>query len=358
MSQENLFTILGLESGAGEKQIKDAYRRLAKKYHPDLNPDSPGADDMFKRVAHAYWILSDTERKKEYLESHPETRPQTAPKKEEEPTSHSAKADRTSAGVAQEGRDIIVRLHLPLEDLFAGITRKLKIKRLQKCESCSSTGIAGGADGGLCPVCKGSGEVPDFTHGSKAGASLKCRKCGGSGLRPMSACPKCDGRGLVEHDVKLAVGIPPGTSERDKIVVVGQGHEGRLGGKAGDLRVIVKQKDHSYLVRRGDDLVYSCDISITQWLEGCKLNAPTLNGPVSLTLKAGTMPEGTLKVRGKGMPRNEGGRGDFIVRYSLCFPDKLSKKQLVLLKKLESTSGFTPKSDKKGWFRRDVKAEK
>jgi molecular chaperone DnaJ len=323
-----------------------------------VNPDDPGVDEMFKRVAHAYWILSDVERRKSYFDSHPEMRPRPAPRKKKESSFNSAKAGRASSGAAREGKDIIIRIHLPLEHVFEGVTRKLKIKRLQGCKPCSSTGISGGADGGLCPVCKGSGEVPDFTQGSNIGSSLKCRKCGGSGLRPMNACPKCEGTGLVEHEVKLAVGIPPGSSEKDKIIVVGQGHEGRLGGKPGDLRVIVKEKEHSYLTRRGDDLVYSCDISITQWLEGCELNAPTLNGPVSLAMKAGTMPEGALKVKGKGMPKKEGGRGDLIVRYSLCFPKELNKKQLLLLKKLEATSGFSPKSDRKGWFKRELKTKK
>ncbi len=354
----DLFTILGIDSGVDKRQIREAYRKLAKKFHPDLNPDNPRASDRFKEVAHAYWVLSDPQRRKAYLELHPYLRSKKRTQRDFKSDTGKPTPEARPAK-PQEGRDILVRLYLTLEELAEGAMKRVKIRRRQLCTDCEGTGIFGGAIEGVCSVCKGTGTVPDFINRgkSKGDGNISCRKCGGSGLKPMTACHICEGRGHGLKDVTITVGIPPGAGDQEKIVVKGQGHEGFLGGKSGDLRVIVIQKEHAYLIRMKNDLDYHCFISLTQWLEGCVLKVPSLNGAISLTLKPGCTPEGVLKVRGRGMPVKGGGRGDMIVKYSLATPDKLSRKHLSILKRLEATDGFSPQLDSKGWCRRkDQKA--
>lgn len=350
MSNMDLFAVLGVGYDVDKQKIREAYRKLAKKYHPDVNPENPRAGDRFKEVAHAYWVLSDPQRREGYLAAHPHLRSKRARSK------GSGAASETGEAVPQEGKDILVRLYLTLEELAEGAMKKVKIRRRQSCPDCEGTGISGGASGGMCPVCKGAGNVPDFLGRgrTKGGGTISCRKCGGSGLKPMAACHGCNGRGHDLRDVSITVGVAPGLADHEKIVVKGQGHEGFMGGKSGDLRVIIIQKDHPYFSRIKHDLYYHCNISLTQWLEGCELKVPSLNGAISLALERGCTPEGVLKVRGRGMPIQAGGRGDLIVKYSLATPGSLSKKHLSMLKRLEATDGFSPQLDSKGYSRRKL----
>lgn len=355
MTEKNHFQVLGIPSTTTERQIKDAYRALAKKFHPDVNPGNPVASEQFKEIAHAYWILSDPERKNAYLKTEvfsenatPRKRPNTS---QRDPSSSQPRVQKS-----REGKDIIVRMSLTLEELGEGVLTKVKFRRKESCNSCEGTGISGGATSTLCPACHDKGEVPDLIHNEarRTGSLMTCRKCGGSGLQPMKACPQCHGCGQTQHDVAINVGIPPGSTAEERIVVKGQGHEGNLGKKSGNLCVIINQKPHPYLERQGDDLSYECKITFLQWLEGGELKIPTLNGPVSLTLAERGAPEGTLKVGGKGMPKKNGDLGDLIVKYRLCVPSNLTRRQRSLLKKLETTEGFNLHHDERGFLCRSI----
>jgi molecular chaperone DnaJ len=356
MPTKNLFAVMGLQCGADERQIRNAYRRLAKKLHPDLNPGNPRAGERFKEIAQAYWVLSDPHRRKAYLDANPDVRKEAFESWDADIAGESNLADMAARTKPEAGKDILVRLHLTLEELAAGVMKKVKIRRRQNCVACEGTGIAGAAKSAICPVCRGTGEVPDFIGVGKGdnGGSMPCRKCGGTGVKALSACSVCSGRGQLLEDISINVGVPPGSADREKVVVKDQGHEGYLGGKSGDLRVIIRQKEHPYFVRRGDDLNYYCTVTLSQWLEGCELHVPSLDGPIALKIKSGATPEGALKVRGRGMPQKDGGRGDIIVKYSLSVPEKLSKKQLSLLKRLEETGGFSSRLDERGWCPRDL----
>jgi molecular chaperone DnaJ len=358
-SRQNLFAVLQLDVSADEKQIKDAYRKLAKKYHPDLNPNDPRANDNFKDIAHAYWILSDPGRRRAYLQANPSLRPSRKQSADFKDVFASAKSGTTTKSPPKNGKDILVRLYVTLEELYRGTTRKVKLRRRESCESCRGTGIYGGAQGGICPACRGTGEVPDLVGSSDNGSAgtIPCRKCGGSGFQAMKACPECSGSGNRSREITISVGVPPGTAENETIVVKGQGHQAKFGGSPGDLRVVICQKDHPYLERRHDDLIYYCSITFTQWLEGCELQIPSLNGSLALKIKPKSTPEGALKIHGRGMPGANGKHGDLIVKYSLSVPDKLSVKQKLLLKTLESTRGFAPRLDEHGWCPRKPQPE-
>ncbi|TKJ36941.1 hypothetical protein CEE37_14605 [candidate division LCP-89 bacterium B3_LCP] len=352
MPDKNLFNLLGLSLGAPQRKVREAYRQLAKKYHPDLNPDNPHTAERFKEIAHAYWVLSDPARRKSYEDLNPHLRAETH-RHQSTRTYRKDTPKETSRQGPREGKDILVRLYVTLEELAEGVMRKVKIRRRQPCAECESTGIAGGAAGGICPVCKGSGDVPDFTHRSGSRRdSIPCRKCGGSGLQAMKACQNCEGRGQILADITITVGVPPGSDDKEKIVVKSQGHQGFMGGKSGDLKVVIVQKEHPYFERKNGDLIYHCNVTFTQWLQGCELQAPSLNGPIALKLEPRKIPEGVLKVPGRGMPDKDGGKGDLVVKYSLAIPNELNRKQISLLKRLESTKGFSPAIDDKGWCKR------
>lgn len=359
MPEKDLFALLGLDCSAGDRQIREAYRRLAKKLHPDVNPGNPTAGEQFKEIAHAYWILSDSQRKKAYLDANSWSRSNSTEGKPRHNEPRQSPQSESVDSETQAGKDITIRLHLTLEELSEGVVKKVKIHRRQGCASCEGTGIAGGVKGGLCPACRGGGVVPDFirANGNGDNGTIPCRKCGGTGVQPMQACSVCEGRGHNLDEVFISVGIPPGSSEKNKVLVKGQGHDGHRGGKAGDLRVIIDQKEHPYLTRHGDDLVYQSHITLTQWLQGCELPVPSLKKSVILKIEPGGLPSGTLKIRGRGMPREGGGFGDLIVKYDLRRPRELNKKQLQLLKRLEATGGFCPNLDSKGWCARKPESE-
>ena len=356
MPQGNLFAVLGLDESAGERQFKEAYRRLAKKFHPDVNHSDPDAAERFKEIAHAYWILSDPRRRKAYLAANPHFSVGQAGKRRKSDAPQTESRDPSAKEPhSRNGKDIVIKLYLTLEELAEGVMKKVKLRRRISCSDCEGTGIAGGAKGGLCPSCKGTGKVPDFINGSDA--LISCRKCGGTGIQPMKACSSCEGLGQNLNDVMITVGIPPGSSDQDRVIVKSQGHEGHPGGEAGDLQVIIKQKEHPYFTRQGDDLIYHCTISLTQWLEGCELRVPSLKNPIALKIESGKKSSGTLKVRGRGMPKNGGGCGDLVVKYALSRPQKISKKQRSILKRLEATDGFSPRLDARGWCTRELEEE-
>ncbi len=349
MQRKNLYAILGLVWGASDRQVKEAYRRLAKEHHPDLHPTDIQADDRFKEIVGAYWILSDPKRKSEYLL--------------QAGTGFSAPAgaaeNSTSNHAPQDGPDIIVHLYLTLEEIAAGITKKVKIRQRCLCPSCSGQGQCGMAAKNDCPACHGTGRVPDLLQLRKGvpRSYLTCRKCGGSGHALPVICPVCSGKGLHLAETSISVGVPAGVEDRAKIVVKGQGHYGLLGGQAGDLKVIIQQKPHPYLIRRGSDLIYRRALTLLQWLQGAKLQVPGLEGSLSLQLAPGQKSAGMLKIRGHGLPRSDGTRGDLLVQYHVCLPQNLSKKQITLLDRLQATPGFSPLLDERGWQTQPLPAD-
>ena len=356
MSEGNLFAVLELDGAASDRQVKEAYRRLAKKFHPDVNHSDLDAAERFKEIAHAYWILSDPQRRKNYIVANPHLNFERAGRRRKsEATRTEARSPSVEETDSRDGRDIVIKLYLTLEELAEGVMKKVKLRRRISCSDCEGTGIAGGAKSGFCLSCKGTGKVPDFINGSNA--LISCRKCGGTGIQAMKACGSCEGCGQNLNEVMITVGIPPGSSDQDKVIVKDQGHEGHPGGKPGDLRVIIRQKEHPYFTRHEDDLIYHCTLSLTQWLEGCELRVPSLKNPIALKIEPGKQSSGTLKISGRGMPKNGGGHGDLVVKYALSKPPEISKKQRSILKRLEATDGFSPRLDAHGWCARELEKE-
>ncbi len=344
-TDEDLYAVLGLTQGADDHQIKEAYRRLAKSFHPDVNRSDANAAERFKVIAAAYRILTDPRLREKY-----------SPRRHG--SFESAFADRLRRTQERDAvqnppphpnsspaSHITIKLHLTLEELAKGVTRKIKFKRRVHCPICSGIGMVR-EDNGACDACRGTGKVPDLTAASGRSPSLiACRRCGGTGKRGKVLCFNCLGQRQIEVDSVVNVAVPPGADSEMSILIKGQGHEDDLNKTSGDIRVILVEKDHPHLKRSGADLVHSCRLTLTQWLEGTILRVPSLEETISLKLAPGLKPEGCLKVRGRGMPRADGSRGDLLVKYRLCVPRKLNRKQQSLLKRLEATQGFHPEME-------------
>jgi molecular chaperone DnaJ len=337
------YSTLNLPWGADEDQIRKAYRRLARGCHPDVNPDDPSAGERFKEINAAYQVLSDAVQREAYLQRHSFANELRASWRDGSTRSETP-AYSPKPPSSQPGQDILVKLFVSLEDLVSGVSRKIGVKRRGACPTCAGRGQVGGA----CASCKGTGRVPDLLHTGNV-QMISCRKCHGSGTLNPSACGVCAGNGHLTTESNVTVGVPPGAADQSLILIKGQGHGGSPGQPSGDLKVTLYQKEHSYLVRQGDDLLYRCRISLSQWLAGAELRVPSLEGPVSLKIEPGSKSESMLRVRDRGLPDPAGVRGDLLVHYRVHLPATLTRKQLALLKKLEESPGFTPERDEQGF---------
>jgi molecular chaperone DnaJ len=343
-ADEDLYAVLGLVRGADERQIKEAYRRLAKSFHPDVNRGDAHAAERFKQIAAAYRILSDPQLRAEYASRRFGNSPSTFAEHLRRTQTESTVGKPSPEAVPRPASNITIKLHLTLEELAQGVTRKLRFTRRIRCPICAGIGVQM-ADEGICEACRGSGKVPDLTAiKGRSQSWIPCRRCGGTGRRVKNPCANCRGRGQVEEDSAVNVTVPPGADQGSSIIIKEQGHEDRPGKKNGDVCVVIVTKEHPHLRRNGADLIHRCRLTLTQWLEGATLQVPALEETIALRLAPGLKSEGCLKVRGRGMPRADGSRGDLLVEYRLCVPRKLNKKQQALLKRLEATPGFQPET--------------
>jgi molecular chaperone DnaJ len=348
MFEKNLYQVLELSWRSPESKVRESYRRLAKSLHPDLHPNNPQATEQFKEVAHAYWVLSDPERRKNYLLDHPRFDPPPTSRKTSAQPGFTSPRQKTN--VKPDQADLHIRIHLTLEEYAVGIIKSIRIDRWEGCPACEGTGIAGGVKSVICTVCNGEGSVPNLTGIGLA--MIPCRRCEGTGLQSLSACSMCIGKGRVIIPQTIEVKIPAGHPENEAIILKNQGQLDTMDCDRGDLKVSINLKDHHYFERQGKDLKYYCRISLLQWVEGCELKAPTLDGPVVLKIPPLSKPSGILKVRGRGLPQKAADPGNLFVHYTLHLPDGLTKKQFNLLRKLHETPGFAPQTDDQGFFPR------
>lgn len=339
-ADQDLYAVLGLVQGADDRQIKEAYRRLAKFFHPDVNRGDANAAERFKEIAAAYRILSDPNLRAVYTSRRKGACGSTfADHLRRTQARNSAKTPPPNAA-PRPALNITIKLHLTLEQLAKGVTRKIQFIRRIHCPICNGIGLKIGEEG-ACSACRGTGKVPDLSAVNRRSPTLlPCTLCGGTGKRGAVPCGNCRNRGQVEVNSTVNVNVPPGADQRTCIIIRGQGHEDLPGETSGDVRIFIIEKKHPHLKRCGDDLIHPCRLTLTQWLEGTSLQVPALEETIVLKIAPGLKPEGCLKIRGRGMPRSDGSRGDLIVKYRLCIPRQLNRKQRSLLKRLEATPGF------------------
>ncbi|MFQ6033642.1 MAG: molecular chaperone DnaJ [Candidatus Bipolaricaulia bacterium] len=364
MAKRDYYEILGVSRDATQDEIKKAYRRLAKKYHPDLNKDG-GSAERFKEVAEAYEVLSDPAKRAQYdhfghagpdqmFDFGAADFRRAREAFDEFGFGRSAfdeifdlffaeglRTTRTRArrkGRAQRGEDLEYRLKASLEDVAFGTKLRITVPRYVACDHCDGTGVEPGSRVETCPVCNGSGQL-EYRYQTMLGSFVNvraCEHCGGTGEIIKNPCSKCHGRGRVKEKSKISITIPAGVDTGSRLRLAGEGNAGAGGGAPGDLYIIVEVKPHEIFKREGDEV--SCEVPLTfpQAALGTKIKVPTLDGEAEIKVPPGTQPGTKFRLKGKGIPRLRGrGRGDQFVQVKVTVPTTLTREQRRLLEKLK-----------------------
>jgi len=352
METKDLYKALGVSRGASQDEIRRSYRKLARKNHPDANPNDPGAENRFKEVQHAYEVLSNPEKKREYDEgprsyfgsqggARGGTRSATGGFSDVSDLFDSfggfgdvfGRAARTGTA-ATRGTDIKVSVNLKFKDALSGVTTRVGVPVEEGCGECRGSGAAPGTAPKTCPECGGRG-TRSRDQGFFALSEL-CSRCEGDGRIVEKPCNRCGGNGRVRRNRQITVKIPAGAKEGMRIRVPGRGHAGEKGGPAGDLYVVTRVEEHPVFKRRGDDLVVGVPVSFVEAALGAEIQVPRPGGgTVRLRLPAGTQDGKQLKVRGAGAPKPRSEEsGDLIVRVSVVVPRKLKKREREILEAL------------------------
>ena len=347
------YEVLGVSRGADETQIKKAFRKLARELHPDVNAHDPGAEEKFKEAAEAYEILSDAERRATYDRyGHEGLRSGGMGPNFEGFGSISDLFDAffggggfgaaSRTGPAQ-GADIAVSADVELAQAASGASVELNFEAIDACDRCRGNGAEPGTPITTCERCGGAGLLQAVSRSpfGQVVRQVPCDVCGGDGRVPETPCDRCEGRGRVVRRRTVAVDVPAGIADGQRIRLSGHGHAGERGGPAGDLYVRVQVRPDERFVRDGDDLVTVFDVSAPQAALGAELHVPALDGDQRVELPAGTQPGEILRVRGHGMPvlRRPGRRGDLRVVVNVVTPRRLSREQRDLMERLAATMG-------------------
>jgi molecular chaperone DnaJ len=357
------YEVLGVQRNADLKAIKDAFRQLALKYHPDRNKE-PGASDRFKEIAEAYAVLSDPKKRAEYDARGYAGVASFSPEdlfggiNFEDifgglgfdfagPSAFDRLFRRR--GAPRRGENVEVTLTVPLERVLAGGEETVHVSRPVTCQACQGSGAKAGTKPRTCAKCGGSGQLVRTQR--KGGVSLQqittCPECGGRGTIIDTPCAECGGKGEVHRDEALTVRIPIGVEEGTALRIPGRGMPAdKPGLPPGDLFVVVRTADDPRLERHGRDLYRVEIVDVVDAVLGTSIDVPTLDGQVSVKVPAGTQPDSMLRLRGKGLPSFGGGsRGDLYVRLRVHIPERLSERQRRLFEQLRA-AGSRPTTTK------------
>jgi len=320
---KNYYEILGVSRDANETDIKKAYRKLSKQYHPDLNPDNKEAEDKFKEIAEAYEILSNPQKKQNYDQyGDPNGNP----------FGYDNMFTRQARPIVPRGENVRVNLTLTLEEMFNGTEKKIKYRRKNKCGSCSGEG--GKTES--CTTCNGSGHVMHEvnTFFGRARQLGLCNNCNGIGRVVVDSCKTCNGSGVEYIEEELDVNIPRGVDENDSFTQRGKGNHAR-GGTTGDLWIRIIPKPHNKFIRKDLDLHHRLMLDYPTLVLGGKIDFETLDGKLRLTIKKGTEIGESLRIPNKGMIRN-GRRGDILLETWLEIPKNLSEEEEKIVESLKN----------------------
>jgi len=379
MTKRDYYEVLGVEKNAGKEQFKIAYRKLAMKFHPDKNPDDSEAEEKFKEASEAYEVLTDETKKAQYDRyGHEGLRGAAGGRgagftNVEDIFSHfgdifgssnsGSMFDDIFGGGQRGGRrrtsgerggDIKIKLALTLEEVAHGASKTLKLKKNVTCNTCSGSGAKAGSGMNTCSVCNGAGEVRQVSR-SVFGQFVNvqvCHNCNGAGQIIKEKCEPCRGEGRVHSEEEIKFDIPAGVEEGNYLPLQGKGHAGKRGGSSGDLIIVMDIKEHDYLERDGNDVIYEHTISFPEACLGCLIEVPTLFGTETIEIPSGTQPGTEFKLSGKGIPNlNSYGTGNQIIIVNIYVPKKLNTDEKKMLKNIISNDNFDPKGkNKNGGF--------
>ncbi len=376
--KRDYYEVLGVHKGCSDDELKKAYRKVAKKYHPDLNPGDAEAEAKFKEANEAYAILSDAEKRQRY-----------------DQFGHAGVDPNFGAGGAGaggfdfsdfgdifdtffgggggfggfggfggstrtrnpngpiRGNNVNISINLSFIEAAKGCKKTININRMVRCEDCNGSGAASGTQPEICPDCRGTGQVmvQQRTPFGMMQSARPCSKCGGTGKLIKDPCKKCNGQGRSRKAVKLEVSVPAGIDDGQTFVLRGQGDDGLNGGPAGDVNVTVSVRKDPLFERDGYDVW--CDVPITfcQAVLGAEVTVPTIDGKVSYNVPEGTQPNTVFRLRNKGISYINGrGRGDQYVRVNIEVPTNLSSKQKDALREFDGQCSEKNYNKRKGFF--------
>ncbi len=348
--KRDYYEVLGVSKSASQDEIKRAYRKLAKRYHPDMNPGDKEAEAHFKEVGEAYEVLSDEEKKARYDQFgfagvDPNYGAGTGGGAGFDGFGDMGDIFSTIFGggggfggfggqprpnAPQQGSDLRVQVDLTFEEAAFGCDKEVEITPVQTCDACGGSGCAPGTSPETCPTCHGQGvvNVQRRTAFGVMSSTQPCNQCGGTGKIIHTPCQSCKGKGMVRKRKKITVKIPAGIDDGQAISRRGQGNAGRNGGPAGDLLIHVNVQPHPFFERDGADVLYNAPVSFVDATLGASIEIPTIDGNVRYDLPAGTQTGTTFRLRGKGIPRlQRTGRGDQYVTVTVQVPTNLTSAQ-------------------------------
>ncbi|MDD3745431.1 MAG: molecular chaperone DnaJ [Anaerostipes sp.] len=363
--KRDYYEVLGIERNASESEIKKAYRKVAKKYHPDTNPGDKEAEAKFKEASEAYEVLSDPEKKSQYDQFGHAAFEQGAGGYGGGGFGgfdfgggdmgdifgdlfggmfggggHSRQAQQNRP---TQGAHVRARIHVTFEEAVFGTSKKIEISLKEECKSCHGTGAKAGTSPTTCPKCGGKGQVV-FTQQSMFGTVRNvqtCPDCQGTGKIIKERCPDCQGTGYTSERKTIEVTVPAGIDNGQSIRIRGKGEPGTNGGPRGDLLVVVSVDRHPKFQRQDYDIFSTEAISFTQAALGAVVKIQTVDGPQDYTIKPGTQTDTRVRLKGKGVPsvRNKNVRGDHYVTLVVEVPERLNSEQKEALKKFQEAMG-------------------
>jgi len=369
VSNKDFYEVLGVQRGAGQEEIKKAYRRLARKHHPDANPGDPTAERRFKEVNEAYQVLSDPEQRARY-----------------DQFGHAGvggggfgqgqgfgggfdfsggvedifdmffgggRGRGRRRGGPQPGADLQVELALTFEEAAFGVEREITLPRTEVCRACGGSGARPGTQAATCGQCGGTGrmEVRQQTMLGHFVNVRTCDRCGGTGKVISDPCRQCNGSGRVRRRRRIKVDVPAGVDGGTRLRMAGEGEPGEPGAPPGDLFVVIRVRPHRLFRREGTEVISDLKVGICQAALGARIDVPTLDGDVEVKIPSGTQNGTVLRLRGRGIPHiRGGGRGDHHLRVVVETPTSLSDKEKALLAELAKIRKEKIDPDDKGFL--------
>jgi molecular chaperone DnaJ len=351
VNQRDFYEVLGVSRTTSVDEIKSAYRKAARKWHPDRNPQNQQeAEVKFREATEAYSVLSDPQKRQVY-DTYGHAGLSGASGADFNSTIfqdfHDIFGDffgfedlfsggRRGRRRVQRGADLRYDMSLTFEEAAAGVTTKVKLPRQEYCEACNGTGAKAGTGVAACQTCGGRGQL-GYQQGFFT-ITRTCPACQGAGQIIRERCPDCRGQGRLERERTIELRIPPGVDTGTRLRVAGEGEPGPNGGPPGDLYVVLEVKEHPFFERRGADLYCTIPVSVVQAAVGMELQVPGLTGEERLKIPEGTQSGAVFRIKGKGMPDpHGGGRGDLYYHVRVMTPVKLTREQRRLMEQLGAT---------------------
>ena len=371
--KRDYYEVLGVNKTATADELKKAYRTLAKKYHPDMNPDNPEAEQKFKEVNEAYAVLYDPDKRSKYDQyGHAAFDPSSGFGGAQGfdasgfggfdfgdifssffGGSSSSSGSRRNGPI--DGDDVYTRITLSFEEAIFGCKKDISFNRIENCPDCSGTGAEKGTSPEMCTQCHGSGRVT-VQQRSPFGimqSTRACPACGGTGKIIKTPCKNCKGKGKIKITKKISVTVPAGIDNGQRIALRGEGNTGINGGVNGDLLIEVMVRPHAYFERQGNNIYCEEPITFADAALGAEIDVPTLEGTMKYTIPEGTQSGTSFTIKGKGVPNiNTKRRGDLIVTVNVEVPKNLSGEQKDILRKFASSCGAANNSKRESFFKK------